>query len=126
MNGENYVGPGGVGRRDWAQEHAEELMRYTRAFTATVRWIYDPANKAELLALMGPKLNIAGEALERTYQRTIVDWKQWSADGRIKDGAIQGVLGSLVELGYLSAPTPPPSKYYDMTYVERAQQSPRR
>jgi NitT/TauT family transport system substrate-binding protein len=123
VNGENYVGPGGVGRRDWAQEHAEELVRYTRAFTATVRWIYDPANKAELLALMGPKLNISGEALERTYQRTIVDWKQWSADGRIKDGAIQGVLGSLVELGFLSAPTPPPSKFYDMTYVERAQQT---
>src|SRR2546423_9625421 len=75
---------------------------------------------------METSLGLSREALEYTYQRNVVDFRQWSTDGRIKDSAIQGVLGSLVELGFLSQPTPPPTKYYDMTYVERAQQGARR
>jgi hypothetical protein len=85
-------------------------------------WVYDPANKEELFAIMGPKLNASPENLERSYKRDVIDLKNWSQDGRIKESGVQGVLQSLVDLGSLQAPLAPPTKYYDMTWVERANQ----
>ncbi|HEY7065521.1 MAG TPA: ABC transporter substrate-binding protein [Chloroflexota bacterium] len=125
INADNYLGPGPAVNRDWARENPEAAVRYVRAALAAIRWIYDPANKETLLAQMEATLNLSREALDYTYQRNVVDFKQWSTDGRVKDSAIQGVLDSLVELGYLDRPTPPPTKYYDMTYVELAHQAPR-
>jgi NitT/TauT family transport system substrate-binding protein len=122
INADNYLGPGPAVNREWARENPEAAARYIRAALAAIRWIYDPANKEELLARMEATLGLSRDALEYTYQRNVVDFKQWSTDGRVRDSAIQGVLDSLVELGFLDRPTPPPTKYYDMTYVELAHQ----
>ena len=68
------------------------------------------------------KANIAQADLERLYQRNVVASKVWSTDGKITDAGVQGVIDSLVEVGSLKQPTPPPSKYYDMTYLNLALQ----
>jgi hypothetical protein len=46
--------------------------------------------------------------------------KYWSTDGKITDSGVQGVLNSLIELDSLKSPAPPPSKYYDLTYLNAA------
>ncbi len=123
LNENTYSGGGPAVRRDWANDHPEEIISFIRAVNKATAWIYDPANKQELFAIMGPKLNATPENLERSYQRDVVDFKAWSVDGRIKESAVQGVLNSILELGNLSAPLPPPTKFYDMTWVERAHQT---
>jgi ABC-type nitrate/sulfonate/bicarbonate transport system substrate-binding protein len=110
-------------RKDWAQANADVLSRFIRAELKGANWIYDPANKAELFSLVGPKANIAQPDLERLYQRDVVASKFWSTDGKITDAGVQGVLDSLVDVGSLNKPTPPPSKYYDMAYVNAALKS---
>lgn len=122
LNEDTYSGGGPVVRKDWASEHPDELVSFIRAVLKASAWIYDPANKQELFAIMGPKLNAAPENLERSYQRDVVSFKAWSSDGRIKEAAVQGVLKSLLDLGNLNEPLPPPTKYYDMTWVERVHQ----
>jgi hypothetical protein len=57
------------------------------------------------------------------YQRDVVASRFWSTDGKITDAGVQGVLDSLVDVGSLNKPTPPPSKYYDMAYVNAALKS---
>jgi NitT/TauT family transport system substrate-binding protein len=123
LNDDNYSGGGPAVRRDWANEHPDELVAFIRAMLKSTAWVYDPANKEELFAFLGPKLNATRENLERSYQRDVVSFKAWSTDGRIKEPAVQGVLKSLVELGSLNEPLPAPSKFYDMTWVEKANQS---
>jgi ABC-type nitrate/sulfonate/bicarbonate transport system substrate-binding protein len=122
INADNYLGPAPAVNRDWVRENPEAAVRYIRAALAAIRWIYDPANKEELLTRLEATLSLSREALEYTYQRNVVEFQQWSTDGRTKDSAVQGVLNSLVELGFLSRPTPAPTKYYDLTYVELAHQ----
>jgi NitT/TauT family transport system substrate-binding protein len=122
LNENNYSGGGPVVRRDWANEHGDELVAYIRAILNATAWVYDPANKEELFAIMGPKLNASRENLERSYKRDVVDLKNWSIDGRIKESGVRGVLQSLVDLGSLKEPLPLPTKYYDMTWVEKAHQ----
>ncbi|HZU05106.1 MAG TPA: ABC transporter substrate-binding protein [Chloroflexota bacterium] len=116
---DNYTGNGPVVRRDWAQSHADVLVRYIRAMLAAIRWINDPANKEEMFAILAPRINLSRETFERSYQRAILIDREWSSDGRARPSAYEGVLKSLVELRVLQEPTPPPTKYFDMTYVER-------
>jgi hypothetical protein len=57
---------------------------------------------------------------DRLYQRDVINGKAWSTNGKMTDGGVQGVLNSLVEVGSLKQPTPPPNKFYDNTYVDAA------
>lgn len=123
LNADNYSGGGPIVRSDWAKENSDVLVRYIRALLKSTAWVYDPANKQELFAYMGQKLNATPENLERSYQRDVVSLKAWSEDGRIKESGVQGVLKSIADLGNLNEPLPQATKYYDMTYVEMAHQS---
>jgi NitT/TauT family transport system substrate-binding protein len=123
LNENTYSGGGPAVRRDWANDNGDTLVSFIRAVNKAAAWIYDPANKEELFAIMGPKLNATRENLERSYQRDVVDFKAWSVDGRIKESGVQGVLNSILELGNLNPPLPPPTKFYDMTWVEKAHQA---
>jgi NitT/TauT family transport system substrate-binding protein len=118
LNADNYAGGGAVGLRDWAKDHPNEIASYSRAIRKSIAWIYDPANKDALFAILQPKLNVSREAFDRTYQRTVIDTKMWSTEGLTKGPAVQGVVNSLVELGAVTAPAPAASKYFDNTYAE--------
>ncbi|HLH21823.1 MAG TPA: ABC transporter substrate-binding protein [Chloroflexota bacterium] len=122
LNPGNYAGNGHVVHKDWARDHGEILVRYIRAALGAAAWMADPANEEEMFAILGPKINLTRDTFQRSYDRGRND-PEWSLDGRANPAAYEGVQKSLVELGVLQEPLPPPSKYYDMTYVEQAHQS---
>ncbi len=120
LNADNYAGGGAIARKDWAAEHSDEVVRYIRSIAKAIDWLYAPANKKELFDIVKGKLNLTEEAFEQVYKASLVDSKQFSTDGRFKDGAVAGVMKGLVDLGSLKDPLPPATKYYDNTYVDRA------
>jgi NitT/TauT family transport system substrate-binding protein len=122
LNPGNYAGNGHSAHRDWAREHGAELVRYIRAALTAHAWMADPANEEEMFAVLGPKINITRDVFQRSYERGRGD-PEWSLDGRASPAAYEGVQRSLAELGVLQGPLSPPSRYYDMTYVEQALQS---
>ena len=120
VRAENYAGGGIITTRDWAKAHADEIVAYMRAYTKSVAWIYDPANQDEMFDIMKPRLNVTREAFNQSYQRNVVRDPMWALDDRVIDGAVQGVVDSLVELGNLPVPAPKAAKYYDNSYVDMA------
>ncbi|MEA2640688.1 MAG: hypothetical protein QOF51_2082, partial [Chloroflexota bacterium] len=118
---ENYSGGGVVAQKDWADNHPDEIARYIRATWKAIQWSYDPANKEELFQMVGPKANIPREQFEELYKLSMVD-QSWSTDGVMSDSGVTGVVNSLVELGFLQQPVPPPTKFYDAKFVQMAQQ----
>ena len=123
INAGNYGNMTRVVHAEWARSHQDELERYVRALLKAVDWIYDPANKQEMFNVVGTKNNMTQEAFDRLYKRDVQDTRFWSTDGKITDAGVQGVLNSLIELDSLKSPAPPPSKYYDLTYVNAALKS---
>jgi NitT/TauT family transport system substrate-binding protein len=120
LTGETYAGGGPIVLRDWAKSHDDEVTRYIRAMQKTIAWINNPANKQELFTTVGSKLNLSQDAFDRVYEKTLINAKQWSLDGQIRDSAVQGVVNSLIELGSLKEPAPQAGKYYDASYLELA------
>jgi NitT/TauT family transport system substrate-binding protein len=124
LNPQNYSGGGVVARKDWADGHVDEIGRYARSMWQAINWVYDPANKEELFQLMGPRANIPRDQFEDLYELSMVN-QAWSTDGVMSDSGISGVLDSLVELGFIQAPAPPPTRFYDPTFVQLARQAPK-
>src|SRR5205085_6832895 len=38
-------------RREWAEQHRDALIGYIRGYVKAVEWLYDPANKADAIAI---------------------------------------------------------------------------
>jgi NitT/TauT family transport system substrate-binding protein len=123
VNADNYGYASTVVHRDWARDHGDELVRFIRAYIKATRWMNDPANQDALFGILAPKLNLDRPSFDRVYKKNVLDAKLWSVEDPVTDSGTQGVENSLVELGALTQPTPPPSKYYDMTWWKQAKAS---
>src|SRR6266542_1127786 len=56
-------------RRSWAEKNGEALTGYIRAYVRAVEWLYDPANKAETIAVFRKNLpNMPAEGVEASYR----------------------------------------------------------
>jgi NitT/TauT family transport system substrate-binding protein len=125
LNPGNYSGNGHIAHRDWARDNADVLVRFIRAQLAAHAWLANAANEEEMFAVLAPKINLTRDVFQRSYDRGRAD-PEWSLDGRANPAAYEGVQKSLLDLGVLQEPLSPPSRYYDMTYVEQVHQAPRR
>jgi len=123
VNADNYGYASTVVHRDWARDNGDVLTRFIRAYVKATRWMNDPANQEALFSLLGTKLNLDRPSFDRIYKKNVLDARLWSVEDPVTDSGTQGVENSLVELGSLTQPTPPPSKYYDMTWWTRAKSS---
>jgi len=116
----DYQFIGYAARRDWAAAHEDALVRFLRAFRGAHRWLHDPSNREEAIAILTDVVKLQPEDARETYDLIIVRLKAFAPDGEITERAMQGVLDSIVALGDLAAPPPPVSKYVDNRYIQAA------
>jgi ABC-type nitrate/sulfonate/bicarbonate transport system substrate-binding protein len=109
-------------RRDWMSRNENTLGRFIRGYRAGQRWLYDPANKEQAIQVLSAQTRLAPEDARATYELYIERERSFPEGMRPNPAGVQAVLDSLVELGDLTAPSPPISKYVDTTYVERYSQ----
>jgi len=118
----NYEFAGYNARRDWLARNEDTVARYIRAYLAGQRWLYDPANKEQAILGLSEKTRVSAEDARATYEMYVERERPFPPSMRINLAGVQGVLDSLVELGEMTQPTPPPSKYVDSTYLNRYSQ----
>jgi NitT/TauT family transport system substrate-binding protein len=106
-------------RRDWMSRNENTLARFIRGYRAGQRWLYDPANKEQAIQVLSAQTRLAPEDARATYELYIERVRSFPEGMRPDAAGVQAVLDSLVELGDLTRPTPPVTKYVDATYVER-------
>jgi ABC-type nitrate/sulfonate/bicarbonate transport system substrate-binding protein len=115
-----YQAYSGVARRAWAQANGDVLVRYIRAHLAAIRWLYEPANKAEATAILSTNTNTSPEIAAKVYG-VLVD----RTSGVVPTGAID-IEGTKTVLALRSAYGVPkktltdPMKYIDESYYRRA------
>ncbi len=115
----HYQGSVGAARRAWARQHGDLLVRYIGAHLAALDWLYAPANRGEALQLLERRLGVDARNAERSYRELL-------AQGSLARKAALDIDGIRVVLALRGrfAPSPPPStdptRYYDLTYYEKA------
>lgn len=110
-----YPGSIAATRRSWAAQHADRLVAFIRAFRGACRWLQDPAHKAEAVALLPQRLQIAADAAGRAFEEFVK--KPLPA---IDAAGLQQVIDVYWEAEGLTTPKGTPEKYMDLSYQQRA------
>jgi len=122
---DRYQGSVGATRRSWAAANEAKLIGYTRAFVAAVDWLYDPANRAEALAILQKNLpQMKPGNAERSYRDLLQSQHSgFSRKAAIDVEGIRTVLKLRSEFAQPQKELTDPMKYYDPKFYERALQA---
>lgn len=116
-----YQGAGVFAMRAWAETNRETLERYLAAYIESVRWVRTPANKAANIAILIDKLKLSGRQAERTYELLLDPAFGFTPDIAFDREGFKNVLALRAELERKAdADVPPPERYVDLSYYERA------
>ena len=110
----------GATRRDWAQQHQDLLVRYTRALIRATDWILDPKNKQEALQILQAGLQGSAEEAAELYNETVDPKVGLIPRAKINPEGIRTILEIRKVMGEMKDPLPPPSKYIDEQYYQKA------
>ncbi len=113
-----YQGTGIWVRRDWAEAHADTLVKYLQATIQGLRWARQPSSREAAASILARHLkidqNLAAEAIERAF----VPGQGIAVDAKLDLEAFRNTLKLRAEM---EGGTPPPAeKYLDLSYYERA------
>jgi ABC-type nitrate/sulfonate/bicarbonate transport system substrate-binding protein len=122
-NANNYPALKGVNsivllsKTGWYQTNADVAANFLRAWDAITKWIYDPANKAELLAIAKKTMGGTDAGAERVYTLHVTA-KSVSQNLRINEKFMQQFLANLKKAGADNLPTDA-MKYVDSSLVAK-------
>src|SRR5262245_8392137 len=107
--------------RPWAQANGDTLTKYIQAHIAALRWALDPRNKAEASAILADRSRVTSDVAGRAYDMGLDPSDGFAKDAKLNLEGFTNVLKLRAEtLGTWGSTPPPPSKYLDMAYFDRA------
>jgi ABC-type nitrate/sulfonate/bicarbonate transport system substrate-binding protein len=117
-----YQASGAFVMRSWAKANGATLERYIAAYIESTRLALAPATRAESIALLADRLKVAPDVAERTYQSLTDPRFGLAPDARFNLEGFRNVLALRAEIeGQWGGKAPPPDRYIDLSYYERAQ-----
>ncbi|SRR5579884_115482 len=103
---------------DWAPRNADTVVRFLRAMVRGADFLY--SNRAESVQVLVQATDVPADEADKTYD-LYLRHKAVPEHLAISDEAIERVLAWMVEVGDFKE-APPPGKYVDRTYLEKASQ----
>lgn len=116
-----YQATGAFVMRQWAAANAGTLERFLSAYIEGQRYAMNPANRAEMIALLAARFKLAPAVAAGTYAALTTPGSGLAPDARLSMDGFKNVLSIRAEMENMWGGTPPaPDKYLDLSYYERA------
>ena len=117
-----YQGGGLFVMRDWARANGPLLERFLAAYIEATRMALAPANRAQAISLLATRLKQDPRVAQRTYDEALAQSGFGLVpDARLDLAGFKAVLGLRAEIeGQWGGTAPPPERYYDLGYYDRA------
>lgn len=117
----SYQGTVGLARRAWAREHDRALVGFLRAYKAATDWLYDPANRDVVEALLVANIRDMSPALaKRSYDLLLSDKGGLSRDLKPDAAGIATVLQLRSRYGQPAKSLTDAQRYVDLAYYDEA------
>jgi NitT/TauT family transport system substrate-binding protein len=123
-NANNYPALKGVhtivlmAKKSWYDGNAETATGLLKAWDSVTKWIYDPANKSDLLMINKKTMGATDKSAEAVYNLHVTS-KSVSQNLRINEKYMQQFVENQKKTGGENLPTDP-MKYVDSSLVDRA------
>ncbi|HLH27178.1 MAG TPA: ABC transporter substrate-binding protein [Chloroflexota bacterium] len=106
--------------RDAAQRGAQSLVAFMKGMLKTYQWLYDPANKEELVRFYEDEFKLTPQIAEQAYEANIPG-KMWDENGRPNRAAIQALIDDMrSDNAFQDLPIPTIDQIVDETYLQQA------
>lgn len=106
---------------DYIKSNRSDVIGFIKGMAEATRWLYDPKNKEEALAIYIKILKSTREAAEADYRFMIEEFKPFPVDGAVNKQAIEKTLDLRIKSGkYEGKKIPSHLTYIDTTLVEEA------
>jgi len=116
-----YQATGTFVLRDWAKANGDTLERYIAGFIEGVRWTVSPANRDAAIKLLAERLKVTPEAAAQTWQLMTDPKFGLARDGAFDMQGFRNVLALRAEIeGSWGCKPPPPERYVDLSYYDKA------
>lgn len=116
-----YQATAGFTLRSWASANSDTLTQYMQAYVESLRWVLDPANKSEAVAMIVERLKISQDIAGRAYDLSADPNGGFARDARMNMPGFQNVLKLRAEVtGAWGGKPPAADAYIDLSHWERA------
>ena len=116
-----YQGLVGGARKAWADANRATVVGYIRAYIRGVDWLYDPANKAEAVAIFMKNLPNVPQAGAETAYRVLLDPKDgFTRKAAIDMDGVRTVLQLRSKWSESKRVLTDPARYYDGSFYAEA------
>jgi ABC-type nitrate/sulfonate/bicarbonate transport system substrate-binding protein len=111
----------GMARRSWAGDHRDTLVRFIRASTDAIDWLFDPRNRVEAAAIYRQHLpNVSDEEAQRHVNALLGEREGFTRGGALDAQGMMTVLRIRSELGLPQKTLTDPARYIDESYRQAA------
>jgi NitT/TauT family transport system substrate-binding protein len=106
---------------EYLRTNRAEVVKFIKGMAEATKWLYDPKNKEEALAVYTKILKGSREAAETDYHYLIEEFKPFPVEGTINKQAIEKTFDLREKAGrYEGKKAPFYTSYVDVTLVEEA------
>jgi ABC-type nitrate/sulfonate/bicarbonate transport system substrate-binding protein len=110
-------------RGDWAKANKPTLVAYIRAWIRGKRWLHDPRNGKDAIAMFAKVGKMDLDVAEKSYQSYFGPNATVGEDGEPELRGFTALLQEMAEQGQIGSPPPPPQKFIDARYWIEAMKS---
>jgi hypothetical protein len=91
-----------------------EVMRYLKSMIEATRWLYEPKNKEEAVAIHTKVLKTTRESAEEDYKYLVQEFQPFPKDGTVSKAAFDKIMELRAKDGiYPGKVVPPMADYVD-------------
>ncbi|OGQ80018.1 MAG: hypothetical protein A3F90_05850 [Deltaproteobacteria bacterium RIFCSPLOWO2_12_FULL_60_19] len=109
------------GNEDYIKSNRAQVVGFIKGMAEATRWLYEPKNKEETLAIYMKILKSPREAAEADYRFMIEEFKPFPVDGAVNKQAIEKTFDLREKAGrYEGKKAPSYLHYVDTTLVDEA------
>lgn len=119
----HYQAYAGVARRDWVTKNQDAVVRYIRAYVASLHWLYDSKNKDEAAALLVSNAHVPAGLAPRVFAE-ITGSGGMDPNAKLDTEGLRTVLSLRTEYGKPHKLLTDPGKYVDNTAYAQATYEP--
>lgn len=106
---------------NYIKTNRAEIVRYLKVMIEATRWLYDPKNKEEALAIHMKVLKATRESAEEDYKYLVQDFQPFPRDGTVSKVSYDKTMELRAKEGlYQGKKIPPMSDYVDGSLIDEA------
>lgn len=124
-NFHEYLGPilftADFAHMNYLKSNRTDVVRYLKSMIEATRWLYDPKNKEEALAIHIKVLKTTRDAAEEDYKYLVQDFQPFPKDGTVSKISYDKTMDLRAKEGaYQGKKIPPMSEYVDSSLNDEA------